>query len=61
MTGYLTIEYNDQVVDVRYFNGIHRKNQVIEIWKKRYAHLYYAANIYITLQSKMNKINFDYD
>lgn len=60
MTGYLTIEYDEKIVDVRYFKGKHRMNQVITIWKKRYAHLYFKAEIYITLQSKMNRLNYDY-
>lgn len=60
MNGYLTIEYNEQVVDVRYFKGKHRMQEVITIWKKRYSHLYFKANIYITLQSKINNINYDY-
>jgi hypothetical protein len=60
MTGYLTIEYDNEIVDARYFKGKHRMKQVIEIWKKRYAHLYYKAEVYITLQSKMNRLNYDY-
>jgi len=56
----LTIEYNDEIVDARYFKGKHRMKQVLEIWKKRYAHMYYASNVYITLQSKMNRLNYDY-
>jgi hypothetical protein len=60
MTGYLNIEYHNEIVDSRYFIGTHRMKQVLQIWKKRYAHLYYKAEVYITLQSKMNKLNYDY-
>jgi len=59
MTGYLTIEYENEIVDARYFKGTHRMKQVLTIWKKRYAHLYYKADVYITLQSKMNQLNFN--
>ena len=60
MMGFVTIEYQDEIIDVRFFNNKHRMDQVLTIWKKRYAKLYYKANVYITLQTKMNKLNYDY-
>lgn len=59
MNGFLTIEYNEQVVDIRYFQGKRRMNEGIIIWKKRYSHLFFNAKVYITLKSKMNNINYD--
>lgn len=60
MKKYITIEYQDQVIDTRMFERANKMNEIVTIWKKRYAHLYFKAEIYITLQSKMNRLNYDY-
>jgi hypothetical protein len=54
MSGNIFIEYKNKVVDVRKFDGKSQMNDVIIMWKKRYAHLYYQAEVYIILQSKIN-------
>lgn len=52
------IQYENEVIDRRVFRNNVDLNKFISMWKKRYGKLYYASDVYITIQSKMNENNF---
>lgn len=54
----IVIEFENEVIDSRVFRHNVEMNKFISMWKKRYGKLYYASEVYITIQSKMNKNNF---
>lgn len=56
---YISIEYNDEIIDTRQFDCKSKMNEIITMWKKRYSKMYFNADVYITVQSKMNKINYN--